>query len=307
MKKLFSLPFFLVGIGFVLGMFLFFPIDRLKYPIQDKLSQALRLDLEMGELNLGTGLGLGLSRGGVFAIHIKNMSLTIGPAQSINCSNASISPKILAIFLARASMAFMCELKSGSYLMGSFSASPFWKPSAANVEILATNIPLDSLSSFLKLSGLTGELSGTVLVNNIDLQKAPGSPQVEWNIQTKNLVSPPLNSDFIRLPSIPFGSINSTGSFHSGSLKVNQLNIGTPGSPLEGQIKIDFGLNQLGVPVSGELSGRLKTQELLENQLKGAISLDMILGKIKDNGYREFKRTIEGSIASLLAPAPLDN
>ena len=61
------------------------------------------------------------------------------------------------------------------------------------------------------------------------------------------------------------------------------------------------------MPVSGELSGDLRTDPVFEQtQLKDAIKLDLIFGRVKEGGRRVFRKPVRGNVLSLMQ-APVEN
>ena len=199
------LPGIVFAAGFILGLAVYFPMEQLRYPIQDIVSKTTRGDLQMGRVRLGTGLGLGLARGGLVAVHAENVMLTLTSGQAVECQEATISPRLFSLLTLKASLAFRCILPKDGTIIGVFSVGPIWKPKTGSVELLLDKVPLEIADGFVPGSSFAGTMDGEVHVDDIDINFPPGNTKVSWNIKGDKVVLPPVNNDFVKLPSISMG------------------------------------------------------------------------------------------------------
>jgi type II secretion system protein N len=311
MKKLYALPMLIFGICFLIGLVIFFPIGKLRYVISDAASNMGGLNLQIGRLSMGTGLTMGLLRGGLIGLHGENVTIATNTGASLRCSRLSLSPHLLTLFVGRLELAFSCEIPEGEKsdameVSGLVKASPFWKPSNTDLKAELSDVKLDILGSFFPAAAsASGALNGEVTVSDLK-PNARTLPKIEWNLKGKDIVLPPVSSDFLNLPSLELGPVQTQGKFTSGKLKLDDLKFGTDNAPLSGNFHADFGLDSTGQPVSGELTGKLKTDPTFEaTQLKD-IKLDLLFGKVDPSGSREFKKVVNGSVISLLMSPPVE-
>ncbi len=88
---------------------------------------------------------------------------------------------------------------------------------------------------------------------------------------------------------------------------MDTLKFGKSGTPIEGDLKVNFKLDKQGQPVGGDLTGRLRTDAEFEaSQLSDKIPMDLYFGRVKENGYREFRKKISGNFLSFLLTPPED-
>ena len=310
MKKFIKLPL-LVFVGFfVLGLILFFPLYKVKYPLIAEVYKQTGADLQMGNIHIGTGLGLGLQKGSLFGVHAQNVMLTLPTGQSVRCVRLSVAPHLWTFFIGRLQLGLRCELDDGKDITAVFSASPFWNPQVAKVEVELKAFNLALVEKLLSINGLAGTLDGQVWITELSLGgRTRRPPNVKWEVSGRDIVTPAIANDFLNLPSLSLGPVTSKGSFGNNRLAIDPLDFGETKSPLFGQFKINYELDPMGLPKGGEWTGQLKTEANFEKtQLRDKINLDLIFGKVKEaSGSREFKKPCNGNVITCFMGPPLDN
>jgi type II secretion system protein N len=303
MKRFLSLTTLVFAIGFALGAVVFFPIQKLKNPIAAALSKAAPgVTLTMGRLSIGTGLGLGLGVGGLLAITADNVYLTLPGDRSLDCANLKISPQLLPLFLAKSTVGFGCRTKNDGWIYGVLSASPIWAPKKAQASVRFSNLNLNDVEGLTQAPGAKGVLTGELMAKDINLGRMQELPEIEWSIVASKVETPQV-SGLVKVPSLKLGTLETKGSLQKSRLRINPLKFGNREGNIEGDFKVDFELDSMMAPIGGDLSGRMRTlPEFESTELKGVLNLDLLFGKVKDSGFREFKKPIKGTVISLLNP-----
>lgn len=300
---------FLFGVCFFVSFFWWFPLDQIKgsliAPIRKQTGVAIRLD----NLKVGSGLGLGLTHGGLLGIKSDNLTLLFPGGKILSCKNVILSPHFLSLFTGKISVGVGCELNSqpgdetqiSSVLRLSIVAGPFWNPQTAGAKINLTDFSLSQLSIFFPNLEFGGVLQGEITVNDLVIGSSSKPRAVSWNISGKEILTPAIANDFVGVPAIPLESITSKGRLEGDNLVVEDFKFGSGKSPLEGDVKINFKLDPIGQPISGEILGKIRTQPDFEAAaLADKIPMDLVFGKVRPSGFREFKKTLQGNLLSLL-------
>jgi hypothetical protein len=293
----------LVFACFIFGIVLFFPIENLESRLNESISRATRMDVRISHPRLGLGLRTGLVSGGLFGIKADRLEITsIRSAQTFTCEHPVVSPKILALLLLRAQIAVRCDLGASAAPIGIVVRAPLYDLNSTSAEVSLDEVPAAEIGQIASVKGLGGLLSGTIRATSFLGEGA--ATEVSWDVSAQDLQTPAIVSDFAQLPPLSFESMETLGSFAASRLKVDRLVLGSPNKgSFYADLKIDFGLNPMGLPVSGVLSGKQKSDPAFERAELSSINLDLLFGKPKPSGLREFRKEVQGSPMSLLMPA----
>jgi|GEM_PF-1182107 len=288
---------------FIFGLVIFFPIESLESRVNDSLSRTLRMDVRVSNPRLGLGLRAGIVSGGLFGLKAERLEITpFGASQPFQCVQPVISPKILALLILRVQIAVRCDIGESNAPLGIVFRAPLYNMNASSAELILDEISAADLARFVSIRGLSGIVSGNIHAESF-LQD-PRAMKVSWNISGEQIQTPAVVSDFAQLPALSFESVESEGSYMRTRLKVDNLVLGSASKgPFFADLKIDFGLNSQGMPVSGSVSGKQKSDPAFEQNELSSINLDLLFGKVKPSGMREFKKEVQGSPMSLLMPA----
>ncbi len=302
----------LIGIiftaGLLVGMLCFLPLDAIRSRVLADIGRQTQVEISMGTLSLGSGLDLGFSDWSLFALRGSDAVLSLPNGQLVKCKKLILGPKIFPFLIGRLSAALRCELKQSGQITASLSGAPFWNPKDLSLTLNFQNFNMSMLEQYLDNSPIGGQLSGTVELKDFN-PKASGISDAAWDLVGSDVLLPPVNQDFLSLPALPLGPMNIKGNFQRSKLKIEEFKFGKKDSMLEGIIVADLGINsQSGMlTVTGDMSGRLRTDaEFEKTQLKD-IGLTLAFGPVKASGFREFKKKANGGVQSLLMNPPLDN
>ncbi len=301
----FKILTFVVGLS--IGAIFFFPYDHLKFMVIQKISRATGLDLRIQQLKLGTGLGLGVLKGGLIAFKAEGVQVAGPKGGSIECESLVLSPQLWSFLIARLQVTISCKLseKNKSEVLVVFVLPKFWSQENASAELDLDNVDLSLAESFAPVTGLQGLLSGHLSMDAFSPQKGT-LPNLGWSLSAKGLVLPSLTSDFLMLPAVRLDNLESKGTFSPSHIKIEQLNFGNENTPLRGQITADLKLDQGSNPQSGEISGKITSDVAFEKSQLRDIDFNDVFGKANEAGERNFKKSANGSWMFLLK-RPLDN
>jgi hypothetical protein len=159
--------------------------------------------------------------------------------------------------------------------------------------------------AFRLSGGLAGLVDGTIEISAPLVTQNRVIPEVTWTVKAKNLQTPGFTNTLLTLPPIPLETLETSGTVAAnGKGNLKQFVFGTAKTPLEGELSAIFELEPSGMPRSLDLNGKLRTApEFEKNSLKD-LNLDLIFGKTKDNGLREFKKSSRGNLMSLFFEPP---
>lgn len=292
----------LVLSSFIFGLVAFFPIESLESRVNDSLSRALRMDVQVSNPRLGLGFRAGLMSGGLLGLQAERLEITpFGASQPFQCLQPVISPKILALLILRVQIAVRCDIGESRAPLGIVFRAPLYDMKASSAELILDEISAEDLARFASIRGLSGVISGNIRAESF--LEDSRSLKVSWNISGERVQTPAVVNDFAQVPALNFETIESEGSYMRTRLKVDHLVLGSASKgPFYADLKIDFGLSGQGLPISGSLSGKQKSDPTFERNELSSINLDMLFGQVKPSGMREFKKEVQGSPMSLLMP-----
>lgn len=293
---------------FAVGFILFFPVHRLQNPLVEFLQKKFAVNLNLSDLRVTTGVTLGLGRGGLFAVRASDVSIGNEGGTFIQCRDLILSPSFLPLFVGQMRMGVWCELEKDSSVTATATISPVWSISTATLGVAANlnKINIDVLQAFFPPGALTNVgavVDGSIDVSELSLERMDlSSPAALFDLKAFEIKTPSVEG-FVRLPALTFASLEAKGSLKSNRLNVEKLKIGSSEDLLECDLKADLELDESRAPVGGEITGKIRADAGFEAQvLKDLIPMDTYFGKIKPSGFREFKKPIQGSFLSLLAP-----
>jgi hypothetical protein len=295
--------FLIFFLGFFLGVFVFFPWNQLRGKLTNLIQQQTGQRVQIGNLSAGTGLGLGLKFGSVFAIDAENFEMSMAGGGRLQCESLTLAPRLWPILMGSLHLGFECENKDEAWVTGIIKLSTFWNPSRAQVQTQLRHLPLSLVAAFAGMEGMDGQLFGSLDAYDIPLQGNSSFPaSIEWDLSAQKLLLPASNSPVFKFPSLNLGELTMKGEMTRKKLHVSDLSFGSSKSPLQGKMKINFGLDPSMLPNSGEWTGELSTNEAFEKERLKDLNLDLLFGKVKSPGKRIFTKRVKGSYLSLLSP-----
>ncbi|MEO5667537.1 MAG: hypothetical protein ABIR96_05730 [Bdellovibrionota bacterium] len=287
---------------FIAGLIFFFPIESLESRLNDSLSRALRMDVRISNPRLGFGLKTGLISGGLIGLKAERLEVTSPrTGQFFQCLQPVVSPKILALLLLRIQVAIRCDIGQSAAPIFVVVRAPLYNLDSTSADIQFDDVSAEDVASFASIKGLSGLLNGHV---HADSFRNPSQGMaLSWDLTATNLQTPALVSDFASLPPLSFEKVSSAGSYQKSRLHIEHLTMGSESKgPFYADIKLDFGLDDQGMPVSGSMTGKQKSDPAFEKSELSSINLDLLFGKVKSSGLREFRKDVNGSAMSLLMP-----
>lgn len=288
---------------FLIGVILFFPIQNFESKLNSALSSATGQDVKVKQ----TSLSNGLLRGGLVSLNVKKLEIFMPHNNAqIDCHDVEITPVLLSIFMLQLKAIVSCGLdKDSKAVITATASAPVWAISELTTEVELENVSLDQLSQSLKIKGLSGTLEGTVEATQLSAGAAEA--QFAWDLTGAGLSTPPVRSDFFNLPSLKLDKMASEGELRPGRLDLKDLELGVQGKqPLWLKIQADFGLDRQRMPTSGTLTGKIQTDPAFELEALQDLNLDLVFGKVKPSGMREFKKQVQGNALSLLMSPPME-
>ena len=287
---------------FVAGLVIFFPVESLESRLNDSLSKALRMDVRISNPRLGLGLRTGLLSGGLLGLKAERLDIT--PSRSghaFSCAQPLMSPKLIALLILRIQVAVRCDIGESAAPLFLVFRAPLYDFASASAEIVLDDVAADDVARFASIKGLAGILSGSVRIDSFS--GGAQAMNISWDLAGREILTPGVVSDFASLPPMSFENIETKGSYMSSRLKIDQLTLGAPNKgPFYADLSLDFGLDPQGLPVSGFLSGKQKSDPAFEKSDFASVNLDLLFGKPKPSGMREFRKQVQGSPMSLLMP-----
>ncbi len=289
-------------LGLMLGILIFFPTNQIKEKIFAYVAQTSGAKLQAETMSFGTGLGMGFSKGGVFGLSFDKLRIQTG-SSTIDCDEATLSPHLLSLFMGKATIGLRCESQRHGAFDAKISVKPFWSPETLNVDANFKGLNLAVFADMLERYPLRGILYGDLNVE--DMPMAAGRrtlPPLNWKLSMQKVVLPSLNSDFVTLPEIPLGTLDTTGSLKNNKLIMAPLLMGNSSSPLSAKLDINLALDGSGMPASGEIKGELKADPEWETSIKETLDLTLLFGEPNETGARRFRKPVQGGPISLLSP-----
>lgn len=306
MKKISPLLWILFAAGFLAGVVFFFPLDALRATVLSAIRDRTRIDLSAKSIYVSTGLNLGPRRGSLIALKADDVLITLPDSNTLKCDDLVIAPGLFPLLYGRLSVALRCRSRQSGELLVQAWGSPFWAPQKFQVTTILDNANLALAARFMpQLSAFSGLLSGEIHIQDFE----PGRTQIpnaEWELTGQEVQSPPLTSDFFNLPALDMGQLKVVGSMESRKVSLKELSFGSAKTSVEVKVAANLTLDPRGMPSDGDLSGKIRTDPGFEKiQLKD-INMDLSFGKVKESGFREFRKKMEGGPQSLLFNPPLD-
>jgi hypothetical protein len=307
--------YIILSLGFTLGLAFNLPYQRfVDSTLQKVVPKNSGVNISYNQVVLGTGLTLGLLKGGLVAFHLQDFQLTLSRYDfTLNCTRATVTPKILNLVKGQIGGVVACFMNSAAgkeeSILAEFSVSPFYNPEKVSVELELNRFSLEKFESIRPLNGIKGNVSGNLLISDLSLSQIGtgelGDARFEWTIQGNEFVTPMVPSQLAPLPAMSLGALNLKGKFSESVLVLDEFKFGQDKAPIEGDLKLNLKLDPTGQPIEGLLSGRLRTDPNFEAaELSNTIPMDLYFGKVKENGFREFKKNIKDSFLSLLLTPP---
>ena len=294
-------------ICFLVGCVYFFPLQSLQTQLNTQLSQNSGQDIKVINPSLGTGLGVGLISGGLIALRAEKMEIYL-PRKSVqvDCYNLTVTPSLLSILLLKAKVAVQCELdQDGASTVLAIMEAPLWAFEEATVEVELDDIHLDKIARTFKVRGWKGTLNGDVQVSGI--AKGPRDTAFEWDLEGSGFATPTVKSDFLNLPPLILDKLESKGNLANRKLLLDSLEIGVQGATkLWASFSANMVLSPQMLPTGGTLKGKMKTDPDFEKDSLKGLNLDLLFGKIKASGLREFTKEVKGNVFSLMMNPPIE-
>ena len=303
-----KLPLWLLFVlSFVLGLVVFLPIERLGARLTSTLRNQTGFDVQIHGLHLGTGLGLGFSKGGLFALRATELKIPLGDQGEVACRPGIITISLVHLLVGQAKLGISCGLDKNGEIVASASKG-FFSKDGLDLDVDLESINLHELAKLANLGALSGILNGNVHIDKLDL-RGSGWNLLSWKINGTDVATPPSTSPIFSLPSLKLGQVQSSGKLDRRKLVVDQFKFGNAQTPMEGQLTANMGLDSSQGPfwpINGELLGNLRTDPDFEKrQLTGKINLDLAFGVAKASGRREFKKVVNGSPLSIVMDPPV--
>jgi hypothetical protein len=293
--------------GFFFAFLVFFPLNHFKGQVLGTVFSQTGIRISSKNISLGTGLGIGLARGGILAFHLDDFQLVTSTGQKVFCKEASLSPHIWPLFIGQIHLGLACEDKKSGQLLGKLELAPIWGPQTADLFLTFEDLSLSMLNTLFPGSGnFSGKANGTASATKIQLNNPNAIPRVEWELNAVDVALPALSSPLLSLPSLKMGPLKSKGVFRLPKLAVESLEFGNDQSSIKGNWSMNFDLGPTMMPVKGEWKGSFKADSEMERLGIGGYKLDQLFGPLQANGTREFRKTLrEGeNILSLLVGPP---
>lgn len=295
-----SRPWLMFVLGLMVGLLVFFPTNQLKEKIFATIAKSTGAQLNAESMSFGTGLNLGFSRGGLLALKFSKLRIQRGTT-AIECDKATLSPHLLTIVLGKATIGIGCDSVQHGALDARVDVKPFWAPETLSVDSSFKGFHLAALGELLEAYPIRGVLYGDLQVDAMPLS-GRALPPLKWKLSMQKVVLPPVSSDFVSLPEIALGTLDTTGSLQNNKLIMRPLTMGSGASPIKTDLEIDLGLNSLMVPQTGEIKGSLTANPAWEAAIKKTFDLALFFGEPDATGLRRFRKPIQGGPFSLLNP-----
>lgn len=288
-------------LGLLLGVLLFFPTNQIKEKIFANISKSTGAVLQAESMSLGTGLGLGFSKGGIFALKFQKLHVQ-SESMSMDCDEATVSPHFVSLFVGKLALGLSCDSVKNGALAAKAVLKPFWSPNTLSVETNFKGLNLAALGDMLQSYPIKGIVYGDLTVDDMSLSGRSGMPALNWKISMQQAVLPPVKSDFISLPQILLGTLDTTGSLQNNKLVMKPLLMGNGTSPIKMNLDINLALSSQMMPMAGEIKGTLTANPEWEASIKNTLDLALLFGNPDAQGFRKFRKPVQGGPFSLLSP-----
>ncbi len=302
-------PTIIFTLGFLISFAWWFPLNQLKGLVLGPLARSTGFQVQLENLRFGSGLSLGMTHGSLLGLKADRVFVSGPRTGNFSCQNLVVTPQFWSLFTGNLSLGLGCEILKDEAVEGSVSGRlgatmkiwPAWNPSQLSAHLTLNQFSLQEIESFLPKMELAGALSGDLWIEGIKLKQRGLPDKINWNLLANGISTPSYANDFVSVPSIPLDSLEAKGSFKEGQLMFDPLKFGNNNSPMEGNIKINFKLDNFGQPIDGEIRGKIRTNPEFETaNLADKVNMDLVFGKVKPSGFREFKKSIQGNVLSLL-------
>ncbi len=297
-----------VGGGILAALIFFFPLDPIKDRILSDISAQSQVDITVKEMHIGTGLGLGLSRGSLFALRGEDAVVGFPTGQTVKCQQLIVAPSLLPLLTAQFAVSLYCKSSKIGEVTAQIKGRPFWNPVRLQVEVDLKDFKLSLIEEFTGIGPIGGEVSGSLELPEFN-PRGKSLSNINWDLSAKDFSSPPVDSPIFSAPPLSVGALKSRGSFsNSHHLKILDLSLGNPQGPIEGAFQSDLKINNTRgiVMLSGQMSGKLRINPEVENTQLKDIKFDIAFGQRKASGFREFTKKLEGGVQSILFTPPMD-
>lgn len=295
---------YLVGLlGFGVGCVWFLPVQKIVAIGLEKSLGRSGVTVELGSARLGTGLGLGFSKGSLMALKAEAVRIQLPQSLTLRCERLTLAPRLWPFLIGQLQAGFECDLGQYGRLSGRADISSPWNPSAITAFVDAEALDLRILDGLSASGSFLGKVSGDLRVTDW-APSGRGLPPVSWNLRGQEVATPAVEAELLNIPGLRLGPLATKGTFAAGKLKIDELSFGSQDSPLQASWKIDFGLDARGLPVSGEWKGTLRTDPEFEKTALSDIKLSLLFGEIKKAGQRDFRKVVRGNFTSLLFNPP---
>jgi hypothetical protein len=281
---------------------MFLPVHKILAVSMEKALGRSGVTVELGEAGLGTGLGLGFSKGSLIGLKARDVRVRTSQL-SVLCQSLTIAPRIWPLLLGQLQAGFECNLGKLGLVSGRADISTPWAPSTLHLALDAESVDLRLLDGVVKSGSFGGKLTGKLKIEEWALGSR-GLPPVSWDLRGSEVATPAVAADLLNLPPLRLGPLNTKGSLTAGRLKIDALDFGSQDSPLQASWKINFGLDARNLPNSGEWTGTLRADPDFEKTALSDIKLSPLFGEAKRDGVREFKKVVRGNFASLIFNPP---
>lgn len=311
-KKRLLIGFAVFFIGLLTGLVIFFPLQKIKSAVVSQLSKQIGMDLEITKMTFGTGLGLGLSKGALVALHMDQLNLIDPSGKSLSCHHAVIAPHLISLFRLHLTVGISCDLDSGdSKNLGSLTAliilKPLFAPSQFSAELDLDSLNLAHLINFAgarlptKIE-LSGQASGSVGIANIPLGRASdgAGPSGTIDLKFEQLLLSDLEIQNAPLFSLPLnlGKTTLKGSLEPGKLAISNLDFQS--DELNGAMEMNFAMGKTGLPQSGLWKGKVKAVAPTPDRELSYL-LESNFGPIDPSGFRDFTKQFDnGNFMALM-------
>jgi hypothetical protein len=185
----FKAKYFLIFfVGFFLGTFIFFPWNQLRERLVAILSQQTGQRVQMEDLQAGTGLGLGLKYGSLFAMHAKGFEI-MAMGAPVHCDELTLAPKFWPLLLGKMHVGIECVNDKKTWFTTLIEMSPFWSPSKIQLDAQFKEFPLAPIAQTISMEGLEGNLMGLLKIKDLPMQG--GFPKdIQWDLSIQKLILP---------------------------------------------------------------------------------------------------------------------
>ena len=283
-------------LGFLIGLFFFFPWSDIKDLITTKVARATGIMVQMQTFSPTTGLVLGPARGSLLAFSGTKAVIHIPPNKSVSCDEIIVGPRFWPLLLGQLQLSVGCLEANGGKVVALVTVNPFWSPSKMSLDGELTQFSLENADLGTNAQGI---FSGTLAIKDAPLSGS-GIPEISWKLTGSQVRTPDANLMVMQLPSLDLSDIKTEGSFSSHLIKIPVLNFGNKQSPLEGKINFQSDFSPNTGPENGSISGTLRVNPEVEATTFKNINLTILFGAPNEQGVRAFSRPFNGGIMSLM-------